>query len=890
MQRSVEQLIEIVDRYDLHVNVDLLHALENLRKRTATHRLTLAVFGDSRESKSSLLRVLLGITLEETSIPPSTAACTYLAYGLQGDCAVTLADNMTAWLPLDQLAGFVSEKAPASNLKKVLVRIPNAALENGLVVIDTPDLTDDPEPLLSLTAAAIAEADACVFVVKAGDELKEPAIAFLRRMQSRPEKFFFVLESGASARGMESAGGIEKEKSLSLLRHSLQQRCGLAKPRVALLSSASPEGSDSSLRGEGSAACQAMLLGFARLSWQSLTAHEVARLAGEVLTQADSALTLRETTPLERMKLRRVLKTLDGISRESAEVALTSDAAMRTLVEPAGETAADESEPPLVSAPAVAEPAAPIAPPEAIAPAPDAVAPDVRQSHVQESSLPSDSQNGFSSSAPEAHPVYGGQFWESAANAPKIMQTTGTMETMGRMQATPSFTGESLAAWVVLPSSTPISAQLPPAAAPLPATPRRAVPRIFDPEPEEPEPEQDPDSEPSESAAGNAGEPAMPPFEWRSNRDERPFTRDEWRSNLNERPSERNERPSDHNEWRSNLNERPFDRNERPSTSNEWRSNPNERPSSGNQWRGRDAVADYAYDDDELTRGDGIGPLWKVAGFAALLVAALVIAWAAVIVVRPDSARPEHVRANLAQLLAWRPVAWRPAAAPVQPGASSPATPVPPPASGGAASSEGASTPPPATPPAEEATPSVPSPRVEPKTDSTVSSAENAHSAPVQPLAAGPHSGTANHSRNLPPDAALESALDKWIAASRSGNIQAQASCYAPVVGTYFNSRNVTREQIQRQKERVSVGAAAGVQNFRITTVGISDQGNGQRAVLVQKDWETPAGRGPDFAGTEIEKLVFAQVEGQWKIVDEQEVKLGKTHRARSSRQVAANF
>ena len=454
-----------------------------------------------------------------------------------------------------------------------------------------------------------------------------------------------------------------------------------------------------------------------------------------------------------------------------------------------------------------------------------------------------------------------------------------TMGTIGMSQAAPSFTGESLAAWVVLPSSTPISAQLP-AAAPSPATPRRAVPRIFEPEPE-PDPDPEPDSESSESAAGKAEEPAMPPFEWRSNRNERPSNRDEWRSN-------RNERPSNRDEWRSN-------RNERPSNRNEWLGN--ERPSNSNQWRGRDAVADYPYDDDELTRGDSIGPLWKVAGFAALLVAALVIAWAAVIVVRPDSARPDRVRANLAQLLAWRPAVWRPAAAPVEPGASSPAAPiapqpVTPPASGGAASSEGVSTPPPATPPAEAAATNIPSPSVPSKTNSTVSSAgaENAHSAPAQPLAAEPHSGTANHLRNLPPDAALESAVDKWIAASRSGNIQAQASCYAPVVGTYFSSRNVTRQQIQRDKERVSVGAAAGVQNFHITTVGISDQGNGQRAVLVQKDWDTPTGRGPDFAGTEIERLVFAQVEGQWKIVDEQEVKLQKLHRARSSRQVAANF
>jgi ketosteroid isomerase-like protein len=138
----------------------------------------------------------------------------------------------------------------------------------------------------------------------------------------------------------------------------------------------------------------------------------------------------------------------------------------------------------------------------------------------------------------------------------------------------------------------------------------------------------------------------------------------------------------------------------------------------------------------------------------------------------------------------------------------------------------------------------------------------------------------------VPPPAvetAIGSAIDRWTGDFRSGNIQAQAALYAPVVGVYFKLRNVTRQQVQRAQERAAAGQA-GIQNYHVTTIGISGDGDGQWTALLQKDWSTSAGQGPGASGTEIEKLVFAQVAGQWKIVSEQDVKLPKVHRARVPR------
>jgi hypothetical protein len=853
MQRTVDRLIEIVDRCGLHANGELLHSLEHLRKRTATRRITLAAFSDSRESKANLLRALLNVTAENASIPPSTVTCTYLVYGLTTECAVTLADSMTARLPLEQLAEFVNEKVPASNLKKVLVRFPNDALKNGLMIIDTPELSDGPEAPLSCMAEAVEDADACVLVMRAGEGLKENVIAFLHRMQGKLEKFFFILES---PRRLSEE---EQERSLELVRRSLEQRCGLAAPRVALLSSVFPGESDAKLWTKRAEACSSKLLKFARKSWQSVISNEVARVAGETLIQADGALNLREIAPLRRLRLRRVMKALGGISRQSADLALESDAALRALLEPSMPDAVASMPDAVASTPDAAASTPPDAAASPVRPSPAAAAP--------EPTLPPASHGPFPGAAPAVHRLHWQRTWEpsfttsvpaASANAPATPAVPATIF---------SFPEEPFTAWVAPPTATPIAARaLPwdqnskhtmtpipfesaqreqerPAAGPIPAIPRRAIPRIVGPSPM------------------NQGRPrADTEIAIRQEAREEKFASDR------PLPAEPAPRPL---RWRAPRN----------------------------PW------TEISDDEEEFTRGDERSLVWRAAGIAALFAAVLTIAWAVIIILRPHLRQmgPARVAAALlaplrsgknasvlpiaaqsvpAQTVPAPVVRAQPAAA--EPTAAKPATND----AGGAASGNDASAKLAETSPSSEMAETE---KTSPESAAGIADQKNGISTPAVPLDNGRHGATPDYAESWQQDAALKSALDRWIEATRSGNVLAQAALYAPVVGTYFNSRNVTRGQVLADKERASTGTA-GVQNYHITTIGISVLGDSQRAVLLQRDWDTPTGQGTGFAGTEIERLVFAQVQGEWKIVDEQEVKLAKLHRTRVSRRAAASF
>ena len=127
-------------------------------------------------------------------------------------------------------------------------------------------------------------------------------------------------------------------------------------------------------------------------------------------------------------------------------------------------------------------------------------------------------------------------------------------------------------------------------------------------------------------------------------------------------------------------------------------------------------------------------------------------------------------------------------------------------------------------------------------------------------------------------DPSLQTALDRWVSSYKSGNINAQVNCYAPFVDNYFNWHNARPEQVRRDK----VGEwskIASLHEYKVTPLSVTDQGNGQKAVLLQKDWDSTTTRGTTFSGSEIEKLVFVKIDDSWKIVDEQEMKVLKLRR-----------
>ena len=175
--------------------VRLLHQLERPdlvgRVTAAAARLQrpatiVAVVGEFKQGKSSLVNGLLGQPVCPVDDDLATSAITLVRHGEQPAAVVrrTGEDAASGPIPLAQLGDWVSESGNPGNHKgveRVEITVPSAILAQGLVIVDTPGMGGLGAGHAASTLAFLPFADGLVLVSDASSELSAPEIEFLRR-------------------------------------------------------------------------------------------------------------------------------------------------------------------------------------------------------------------------------------------------------------------------------------------------------------------------------------------------------------------------------------------------------------------------------------------------------------------------------------------------------------------------------------------------------------------------------------------------------------------------------------------------------------------------------------------------------------------------------------
>lgn len=177
--------------------------IAELEKRLCLGRFHLAVLGQVKRGKSTLLNALLGEDVLPTAVVPLTAIPTFIQYGAERSLRVRYHDNRPDTLikgePLKwlqkQLAGFVTEDANPKNIKGVReVEITHpAAILRDVVLIDTPGIGSTFRHNTEVTMNFLPQCDAALFMVSADPPITEVEVAFLSEIRTRIAQLFFVL-------------------------------------------------------------------------------------------------------------------------------------------------------------------------------------------------------------------------------------------------------------------------------------------------------------------------------------------------------------------------------------------------------------------------------------------------------------------------------------------------------------------------------------------------------------------------------------------------------------------------------------------------------------------------------------------------------------------------
>ncbi|HYT25275.1 MAG TPA: dynamin family protein, partial [Actinomycetota bacterium] len=164
-------------------------------RRLAALTLEVAVVGEFKRGKSSLINALLGREVLPVGVLPLTAVPTVLERGAPG-CVVEFADGRREAHDLAQVGRFVTEEANPGNalgVARVVVRLPAPLLDQGVRLVDTPGVGSVHGHNTLATGAYLPSLDAAVLVVSADPPISEAERGFLTQVVEHAVRLFVVL-------------------------------------------------------------------------------------------------------------------------------------------------------------------------------------------------------------------------------------------------------------------------------------------------------------------------------------------------------------------------------------------------------------------------------------------------------------------------------------------------------------------------------------------------------------------------------------------------------------------------------------------------------------------------------------------------------------------------
>jgi GTP-binding protein EngB required for normal cell division len=159
-------------------------------------RFHLVVLGEFNHGKSTFVNALLGQDVLPTGITPTTASINHVVHAPNATARVVLLSGESKYLEPTQLKEWVTVAGGhASEVAYVELGYPSELLVNNVVLVDTPGVNDLNEQRAEVTYGYVPRADAVVFLLDAGQALKDSEREFLRSrvLESARDRLIFVL-------------------------------------------------------------------------------------------------------------------------------------------------------------------------------------------------------------------------------------------------------------------------------------------------------------------------------------------------------------------------------------------------------------------------------------------------------------------------------------------------------------------------------------------------------------------------------------------------------------------------------------------------------------------------------------------------------------------------
>lgn len=159
-------------------------------------RFHLVVLGEFNHGKSTFVNALLGEDVLPTGITPTTAAINHVVWSEAPRAHATMEDGEKVELPPESLQDWVTVAGSRrENVRFVELGYPTDLLRENITLVDTPGVNDLNEQRADITYGYVPRADAVIFLLDAGQALKDSEREFLAShvLAGSRDRLIFVL-------------------------------------------------------------------------------------------------------------------------------------------------------------------------------------------------------------------------------------------------------------------------------------------------------------------------------------------------------------------------------------------------------------------------------------------------------------------------------------------------------------------------------------------------------------------------------------------------------------------------------------------------------------------------------------------------------------------------
>lgn len=195
------------------------------KEAVSTRRYRIAVVGEFKKGKSSLINALVGSNLLPTDVLPTTAVVNRIVFGESRKIAIHYKNGTVEQKTVDDLEQYATKldaqkEERSAQIREIVIEYPSVFCQNRIEIIDTPGLNDN-EQMSEVTWGILDEIDTALVTISAGMPLsmteRDLILELIGRVGIRHITFVITFIDQISNRKSE------QDKMVEFIRKRLQK-------------------------------------------------------------------------------------------------------------------------------------------------------------------------------------------------------------------------------------------------------------------------------------------------------------------------------------------------------------------------------------------------------------------------------------------------------------------------------------------------------------------------------------------------------------------------------------------------------------------------------------------------------------------------------------------